>query len=148
MVNYYIYGPIEDVDYWEKCKLEIKEFPNNINVVYKGVISNSEIEKAFLNSHNFLSLTLGENFGHSISESIFNSKPVIISDKTPLLNLEEKGIGFDLSLDNNQNIISKLQFFVDMDNEEYNKTINNVINFCENELNQDKIVESYYKMLT
>lgn len=65
-----------------------------------------------------------------------------------MLNLEEKGIGFDLSLDNNQNIISKLQFFVDMDNEEYNKTINNVINFCENELNQDKIVESYYKMLT
>ncbi len=42
--------------------------------------------------------TLGENFGHVISESLSSGTPVLISDTTPWRNLRAKGIGENLPL--------------------------------------------------
>jgi hypothetical protein len=46
----------------------------------------------------FLFPTLGENYGHVISEALASGCPVVISDQTPWRNLEAEGInrnGFD-----------------------------------------------------
>ena len=43
--------------------------------------------------------TTGENFGHAIMESFLNGRPVIISDRTPWLELEAKGVGWSLPLE-------------------------------------------------
>ena len=35
-VNYDIYGPIKDMDYWKECLTEINKLPGNIQVLYHG----------------------------------------------------------------------------------------------------------------
>ena len=42
----------------------------------------------------------GENFGHVIHEALRAGLPLIISDKTPWQQLEEKGVGWALPLNN------------------------------------------------
>lgn len=42
----------------------------------------------------------GENYGHVIAEALCAGVPILIADTTPWRNLEEQGIGWDLSLNN------------------------------------------------
>ena len=53
----------------------------------------------FQTAHFLLSSTTQENFGHSIVEAWAHGCPVLISDRTPWLGLQEKGIGWDWPLD-------------------------------------------------
>ena len=43
---------------------------------------------------------MGENFGHVFLEALAAGCPLIISNKTPWLELKEKGVGWDLPIDN------------------------------------------------
>jgi glycosyltransferase involved in cell wall biosynthesis len=51
-----------------------------------------------LDHHLFALPTAGENFGHSIFEALLAGRPVLISDQTPWLRLEDKHAGWDLPL--------------------------------------------------
>ncbi|MBN8497849.1 MAG: hypothetical protein J0M32_13465 [Candidatus Accumulibacter sp.] len=50
-----------------------------------------------------------ENFGHAINEALSVGVPVLISDKTPWRNLQEKGMGWDLPLDNRRAFIEVIE---------------------------------------
>ena len=69
--------------------------------------------------------TQGENFGHAILESFMNSRPVIISNKTPWLNLEKENVGWDLSLDE-RNFSTIIDKAADMDSHDYQMMIDDV----------------------
>lgn len=98
-IDFNIVGPIEDEEYWKKCQKIMKKL-KNISVNYLGVQPNNQLIDT-LSKHHFLFFpTLGENFGHIILESLIAKTPLIISDKTPWKNLEEKGIGWELELKN------------------------------------------------
>lgn len=103
-----IYGTIEDSKYWEHCKDLIKKLPPHITVNYKGLVNNSKVCDTFCNYDLFLFPTLGENFGHVIFESFSSGTPVLISDRTPWRNLQEKGVGWDFSIENKQIFINTL----------------------------------------
>ncbi len=118
-VEFNIYGPIEDNEYWRRCKKIIKVQPSNITVNYKGIAKHSELMTVFYNHHFLLFPTLGENFGHVISESLIGGCPVIISDKTPWKNLAELNIGWDISLYNNRELSETIQKCIDLNNEDY-----------------------------
>lgn len=98
-ITFDIYGPIEDIEYWGKCKLLISNLPNNIKANYCGQIKHEDVEKTFLGYDVFLFPTRGENYGHVIAESLSIGTPVIISDQTPWHNLKSDELGFDLPLD-------------------------------------------------
>lgn len=83
LVNLDIYGPIEDKDYWKKCKRLLDNLPNNVNVQYRGAITPADVSNTFALYDVFLFPTLGENFGHVIFESLRVGTPVLLSDKTP-----------------------------------------------------------------
>ena len=100
-IHFDIYGPIKDVEYWEECKGVIATMPSNIYVKYKGEIDPNKVTATISNYNLFVLPTLGENFGHAIFESFACGVPVLISDRTPWRNLEDKGIGFDLELKEN-----------------------------------------------
>lgn len=119
-IDFDIYGPIEDKAYWEECKKIIECLPSDIKVTYKGVVAHEEIIGIFIKYHVFLFPTLGENFGHVISEALVGGCPVIISDQTPWRNLETMGIGYDIDLKNEKKFISEIQKFVNMSKSEYN----------------------------
>jgi glycosyltransferase involved in cell wall biosynthesis len=93
-----IAGPVEDLDYWNECERAIKGLPSNIQVNYIGSISNEEVKSKISEHHLFVLPTQGENFGHSIFESLLSGRPVLISDQTPWLNLAAKKAGWDVTL--------------------------------------------------
>lgn len=77
-----IFGPKEDVSYWNKCSDLIKRLPSNIIITVGEAIPNDLIREVFLDYDLFAFPTLGENFGHVIFESLSVGTPVIVSDQT------------------------------------------------------------------
>lgn len=114
-----IYGPIEDNEYWNECKKEIDLLPANVKVVFQGIVNHDNIINVFKNYHVFLFPTLGENFGHVISEALIGGCPVIISDQTPWRNLEKAEVGWDIPLHNKSQFIEVIQRCVNMNQREY-----------------------------
>lgn len=78
-----IYGPTEDVPYWEKCVQFIAKLPSNIQVEYRGAVSPEDVPGVFRQYDLFVFPTRGENFGHVIIESLNVGTPVLLSDRTP-----------------------------------------------------------------
>jgi len=93
-----VIGPSEDKEYWMECEKKIAQLPTNIQVNYLGAKRNDELADIIGKHHLFVLPTAGENFGHSIFESLLCGRPVLISDQTPWLHLQEKKIGWDLPL--------------------------------------------------
>jgi glycosyltransferase involved in cell wall biosynthesis len=119
-IEFNIYGPLEDISYWSECMKLINTIPSNLNIEYKGVIEHEKIIDVFKNHHVFFLPTLGENFGHIISEALIGGCPVIISDQTPWRNLEKKHAGWDIDLNDKNRFIHVLQYCVNMTQEQYN----------------------------
>jgi len=78
-----IFGPIKDLKYAESCFKEIESIGTNGLINYKGIIDPSQSQNIFQQYHVSVLLTKGENFGHSIYESLSVGTPVVISNKTP-----------------------------------------------------------------
>lgn len=114
-----LYGPIYDKAYWADCKNVILDLPNNIKVNYKGVVDSEDVPSV-LNSYDFfILLSEGENFGHSILEALSAGLPVLISNKTPWKNLEEKQVGWDVSTVKEIQILKALNDAIEMSKDEY-----------------------------
>lgn len=120
-VVYDIYGNISDKKYWGKCKSLIEKLPHNINVQYKGAINHENVISTLGNYHLFFLPTKGENYGHAIYEAMIAGTPVLISDQTPWLQLEEKGIGWSLSLDDKNKFKQAIRTVGEMEEGELNK---------------------------
>jgi glycosyltransferase involved in cell wall biosynthesis len=97
-ISFNIYGPVEDAGYWAECQRLIAALPPNIRVAYKGEVEHERVAGIFAGHHLFLFPTLGENFGHVISEALTAGCPVLISDQTPWRNLQAEGVGWDIPL--------------------------------------------------
>lgn len=118
-INYYIFGPIKDVYYWEKCEEIIKKLPKNIKVFYGGTLNPAEVESHLIRSHFFILPTFGENFGHALYEALNCGKPLIISNKTPWVNLEKSFAGWDLDLENQESFEKIIETCYHMNQTEY-----------------------------
>jgi glycosyltransferase involved in cell wall biosynthesis len=111
-----IYGPIGNNQYWKDCKSIINQLPDNIVFNYKGVLEHQLIEETLLNYQALFLPSTGENYGHVIVEAMINSCIPIISDKTPWKGLEKQKIGFDVSLDDKNLFVEKIEFLNSIDN--------------------------------
>jgi glycosyltransferase involved in cell wall biosynthesis len=98
-IDFHIYGPAEDQLYWRLCQEEIGKLPPNVTATYHGPVAHSEVA-AVMRSHDlFFMPTHGENFGHVIIEALREGCPALIADTTAFRNLEQRGAGWDLPLD-------------------------------------------------
>jgi glycosyltransferase involved in cell wall biosynthesis len=82
-VTFDIYGPIEDVKYWQVCQALIAELPKNVEAKYLGALGPDRVKETFAEYDAFLLPSRGENFGHVIAESLSSGCPVICSRYTP-----------------------------------------------------------------
>jgi glycosyltransferase involved in cell wall biosynthesis len=146
-IEFSIYGPLEDNDYWNVCKKLISRMQDNVKVQYYGLISNHLVNDIYQRNHVFILLTLGENFGHAISEALWGGCPVIISDRTPWRNLETLNAGWDLPLGATDLIEEKIRYALDMDNDEYMQMSKNAFLFGKNNSNNEVDLHSYDEML-
>lgn len=141
-----IFGPIEDKNYWDDCKELINKLPQNVKVTYKGLVKNSEVIDVFKSNHIFLFPTLGENFGHVISEALIGGCPVILSDQTPWRNLEQNLIGWDIELHNEEKFIEVLKKCVEMDDKEYQKRSRSAFDYGKESSNNNKDIRQYKEL--
>ncbi len=142
-IKFDLYGSIYQQEYWNKCLELIKKAPENIKISYKGILDNKKIPEVIKDYHFSLLPTLGENFGHSILESMSFSCPVIISDRTPWRNLEQIKAGWDIDLQNTAKFVKTIQYCIDMHQNEYNKWSNGAHQFAKQfSENQEIITQS------
>lgn len=101
-ITFDIYGPIEDLGYWETCCDKIKQLPSHITVEYKGEVVPNHVPEVMGRYDLFFLPTRGENYGHVIAESLLVGTPVLISDRTPWRGLEAESMGWDLALEDRE----------------------------------------------
>jgi len=142
-----ICGPLEDAKYWIECKKIIETLPENIKVEAKGPVPHEEVVLTLAKYHFFIMPTLGENFGHIFLESLAAGCPLIISDRTPWLGLEEKQIGWDLSLDDPEKWIEKLNFCIGLSQTSYSILSNKARDFAVAVLKDKKYEEDTLNVL-
>jgi glycosyltransferase involved in cell wall biosynthesis len=116
-----IYGPSEDAAYWQECQNAIALLPGNVKVEYKGGLTPPEVLPSLSQHHFFLFPTFGENFGHVIPEALCAGCPVLLSDQTPWLDLDEHHAGWVLPLDDEAGWAQTIQACVDMGDEDYQR---------------------------
>lgn len=146
VVEYTIYGNIEDVAYWNECLQQIKELPGHIKVYYKGELPFHEVQRTIAQHHYLFLPTTNENFGHSIVESLMSSCPVIISDQTPWNDVEKNEAGFALNLDTKGNFIKTIEECAAMNNADYNKHSEAALNYINKKINLSLINQKYIQL--
>ena len=116
-IDYAIYGPVKDEDYWGKCKEAIKAFPANVEVTYHKEITPSQVKDALEAGHVFILPSKSENFGHAIFEALSAARPVITSFNTPWKELRESGAGVNVDVAKEGDLAKAIDLFVNMDGE-------------------------------
>lgn len=91
-IEFNIFGPKQDLNYWDKCKIQLKNLPSNIIVNIGDEISHNKVLFTFSQNDLFAFPTKGEALGHIILESLSASTPVLVSDKTSWLSDKFKGL--------------------------------------------------------
>ncbi len=147
-VEFDIYGPIEDGYYWKQCQKEIEKLPERVKVKYEGLINHDQVHEIFSKYDAFLFPTLSENYGHVIAECLMVGTPVIISDQTPWRGLEEAGLGWDISLDNENRFQKAIQKVVDSDKNQAIEQSRVILQFSKNKMKIDELKDSYNFVLT
>ena len=115
-----IVGSIEDKDYWSRCHDLIQQLPFNIHVKIIGELSHQNVLLEIVNSHLMCLPSSGENFGHGIFESLALGRPVLISDQTPWLELENWGAGWDINLSRPDLFEEAINLFLNLNQQEFN----------------------------
>ena len=145
-VSFSIIGPIGDETYWEECLQLIEKLPKNITVHQAGAIPNIELPKTLQDQQVLLLPTFHENFGHVIMESFQSGCPVILSNHTPWIALENKKIGWDISLDKPQKFVKAIEKMANMDQDEFNEWSLNAFHFAKTNSNNAVIIDAYRKL--
>jgi len=141
LLNFHIFGPVEDPVYWETCQAEIKKCGNNIKTEYRGPVNHEELTGLLSHFHFLLLLTENENYGHAIIESMSLGCPVIISNRTPWRNLENMKAGWDMDLNDIPTIINRIQSATAMDQSSYDSWSEGAFNMAQRVINNEKSVE-------
>lgn len=140
-ITYDIYGPMENPGYFDKC-LAVP-LPENVKLNYCGSVDHADVGRTISRYHAYYMPTIGENYGHSIVESLLYRRPVVISDKTPWNGVNQAGAGWAIPLDEPEAFQAALQTLADMDAPEFSTMCDAAQRFIHDRLQVDGIVAQY-----
>jgi glycosyltransferase involved in cell wall biosynthesis len=146
-VDYDIYGPVKDENYWNECLHIIDALPSNVKVNYKGSINPAQVSSVLAQNECFIMPSKSENFSHSIYESLSSGIPVITSFYTPWNHLTKNKAGWNVDITNPQTITSAIETIASFDENEYRQWSNSSIAFAEKSIDIDKIKMQYRSLL-
>jgi glycosyltransferase involved in cell wall biosynthesis len=147
-IEFNIYGPVKDEEYWDVCRQEIKRLPQNIKVNYHREIEPQKISDALKDAHVFVLPSKSENFGHSIYEALSAGRPVITSKNTPWNNLQGSKAGINVSLEDNDELFKAIQFFAAMDEDELLPWNRGASDYAEKIVEVEEIKSQYRRMFS
>lgn len=143
LVEFNIFGPQEDTQYWEQCQALIRNLPSNVKAVYCGCIENSRVTGVIGNHDIFFVPTLGENFGHVFIEALSAGVPILVSDRTPWRDLESRGIGWDIPLNQPKMFLKAIESAALFSSELRSQMKVNCINFAQQQVSNPSGLETY-----
>lgn len=145
-IEFNIYGPIFDNQYWDKCKLLIKELPSNVKTFYNGSVEPNRIGEILREHHLMFFPTFGENYGHIIVESLVNGCPILISNNTPWQTVENLNIGYIIDLEKKREFNEAIIKMASLEQEQSNVMRENANKYVYNLINNDEIKNQYIKL--
>jgi glycosyltransferase involved in cell wall biosynthesis len=145
-IKFDLFGELYNEEYWKQCKAEINSLPDNVKVNYKGSVNADDIPQTLTDYHMLLMPSKGENFGHSILESLMAGVPVIISENTPWRDLKEKNAGWDISLDRIDKFQEQIQVCLHMAQDEYNLISQSAFQLAKEFTSNENLLTNYKKM--
>ncbi len=146
-VEYQIWGPVMDPDYWRKCEGLIKQLPPNIKVYYKGPCSPAEVVTKLAETHVVVQPSESENYGHSLVESLLCGRPVMTSHTTPWNELRENLAGLNV-YPVAEEVAEAILFFQKMDNPEIEDWCKGAQLYIADRLNISNFKSEYIKLFT
>ena len=145
-VNFDIYGPVENEEYWRKCERIIAQSPSNIIIQYCGKVSPERVGEIYQQYDCFLFPTSNENYGHVIAESLANGCPVVLSKgTTPWDDLHDKA-GFVCDLNNPDQFTEALETIAKMNESEYFKLLNSTYEYYSEKTKDNNAVSGHRSM--
>jgi glycosyltransferase involved in cell wall biosynthesis len=145
-IQYDIYGPVKDEEYWDLCKEQIKILPENIQVNYHKEVDPVRVKEVLGNAHVFILPSKSENFGHAIYEALSAGRPVITSHNTPWTDLIQSKAGINVSTDYSIELSEAIHFFAQMDEEELKKWSESAFTYSEQAVDLEETRRAYIDM--
>ena len=145
-IQFDIYGPIYNEEYWKQCQTLINQLPQNIVVNYEGILNHNVVNETLQQYHAFFLPSTGENFGHSIIEAMKNSCVVILSDKTPWRDLEKLGVGFDIALDKQKVFSEKIDYLATLSATDFNDYTRKTYDYINNKTDASETILQYKQL--
>ncbi|MBL7927513.1 MAG: glycosyltransferase [Bacteroidia bacterium] len=145
-ISFTYFGPADDAAYFDECKQLFDNLPTHITANYGGAIQPDEITNTLQSFHAFILPTLNENFGHAIVESWLAGCIAIISDNTPWQGLVEKGVGYNLPLNQPDSFVSALESVSRLDQINFNSYQNHIYVFAQQIINNNEALEQNVKL--
>jgi glycosyltransferase involved in cell wall biosynthesis len=147
-VNFDIYGPREQGDYWQRIEKIILELPPHIHVEYKGALKPNEVMDTYAKYHAFILPTDFENFGHAIVEGLSVGCIPVISDKTPWKGFNLKRAGYVCLLEDIYLYTEALNELAQMDQAVYNQTHQNLMKYIQGHEDIKQAIQQNKMMFT
>lgn len=145
-LTWVLVGATYNESYNEKLQQAIQLLEEKgATVLQLGAKSPKEVAQLIKQSHVLYLPTTGENFGHAIFEAFCDSTPVLISNRTPWLNLSNQYAGYDLPL-NETAFAQKVNYFKELNSEQYFKWTQGALKLTQ-EFNQKQELEQAYLSL-
>jgi glycosyltransferase involved in cell wall biosynthesis len=139
-----IVGPVTDLEYKKKILRTIVNYNLQNDVIVEVPVYNEEEKINILQSSDLMILpSKNENFGFSICESLFVGLPVLCSNQTPWLELNELNAGWCLDLNSVKKISEALNKITILNDNDLNQISNNAKNYSE-KFNLEKVVINKY----
>ncbi len=141
-----IYGPAEEKNYLNECKIAANSDRINIEINFKPAVKGSEVVNMLKKYHFFLLPTLHENYGHVIYEALAAGCPLLISTHTPWRNLKSKAVGYDVDLKEVKEFKKIIKKCVDYTEVQYTKLSNNALAYANSIANNVELITKYKKL--
>ena len=124
----------------------LEHLSNELNVNFVGAKSPNQVSVE-LDRHDYFVLpTLNENFGHAIIEALAHGCPVIISDQTPWIDLEEQGAGWVVPLQDKERWSEVLLTAKTLGPEEYSSMSSNALAYVKRKFDLEQLREQYLEL--
>jgi glycosyltransferase involved in cell wall biosynthesis len=147
-VRFDLYGTVYDEGYWQQCQRSIATLPSHVQVQWHGEVSPDQVSTLLAKGHVTYMPSLGENFGHSMLESLSSGRPLLISDRTPWKGLEAQEAGWDLPLDRPEAFTAVLQKLVAMGPEEHARLMRGAFALASRSLQAEETTTGHLRMFS
>lgn len=129
-IEFTIYGPKHDIEYWQKCEKALMMLPSHIQWSWEGNVESEEVVPTLKAHHVFLFPTMGENYGHVIQEALSAGCAVVLSDQTPWKNLKEHGVGDVFALDEEHKYVDAIEKYAQMSEEQIQQVADKALKYA------------------